>query len=1373
MNGADDHNGAAPLTRAQEVFWTGQQLAPDAALYNMGWRFDLLQAIDPERFSAAFSDVVMQHDGLRLVFAAGADGVRQRADAAVTDPQVIDLSGEGDPDAAATDWITARVAQPFDLSRCGYDTALLRLGASHWVWFFNQHHLTTDAAAAALIFAEVSRAYEGLTPDAAPSFLAHANAPDADDLETARAHWQGAPGAATSTPLYGGAAATTPASVRVRVPVPVSSDLQSALTRAIDDPATRVFSPQLTEFALLFTAFAAYVHRVTGDERVSIGAPTHNRLTPQARQTIGLFVETFPLDIDVTPADSFTTLYGRVKTAVAGYLRHARPGASSATAAKRISAVINYITASFGEFAGAPARATWMHPGAHDPRHSVRLHAMRFDGEALSLAMDINDTLAAKTQIADIPDHFARMLQALLSAPETPIGTVPLCPADAVASHGNGRPEPEVPLILNAIAAQPADAVAVRKAAHRLTYGQVQERAAVYCSGLAALGVAPGDRVLVHCHRTAEVVSALLGILSRGASFVPVAANTPDARVREIADLAGITAIIADAECATATNPLDKPTLPLGYSGPIDTGTVTDPTPNDTAYVLFTSGSTGTPKGVEVTHAGLARYIAWAARAFGGPGPADYALFSSLSFDLTITSIFAPLTTGGAVAVYPETGSSDLAVLDVFADDAVDVVKLTPSHLSLVCAQGRPVSRIRSLVLGGENLTTALSRRALDVLSPDIAIANEYGPTEGVVGAMIHRFDPARDTGTSVPIGRPADGVQITVRDAGLSVVPMGVVGEICISGRLAKGYLKRPDLTAERFVDDPQSPGTRLYRTGDLGRLLPSGVFDYLGRSDDQLKVGGVRVEPAEIDAALNSIPGIRAVHIHASAPRPATQACTRCGLPDSYPDASFRDDGLCAICAAYDAYKDRAQSYFQTPQILTDKIDAAAAQSTGDYDLIMLLSGGKDSTYAAYRLAEHGKRVLALTLDNGYISEGAMANIRRVADDLGWDHRFMQTDAMNAIFVESLKAHSNVCQGCFKAIYTLALRVARDEGVAAIVTGLSRGQFFETRLTPELFNAGDPGTDEIEHLVDTARRQYHAQDDAVSRLLCADDLRDGSVLDQVSFLDLYRYIDVPVSEIYRFLGERAQWIRPDDTGRSTNCLINDVGIYVHTRREGFHNYALPYSWDVRLGHKTRDEAVDELNDEIDEARVTAILSEIGFDEDLSQAGRLVAYVVADPGVEVSQLWEAVRAHVVPEALPTDIVLIDAMPLTPNGKVDTARLPKPTRDRSEARAAYRAPVTADEERLTAIFAEVLGLPRVGVDDNFYDIGGDSLAAIQIAILANEAGLGVPATAVFEHPTIARLAGAAKTAPQPAKASAAPLVDLDEDDLAGITRALS
>ena len=226
--------------------------------------------------------------------------------------------------------------------------------------------------------------------------------------------------------------------------------------------------------------------------------------------------------------------------------------------------------------------------------------------------------------------------------------------------------------------------------------------------------------------------------------------------------------------------------------------------------------------------------------------------------------------------------------------------------------------------------------------------------------------------------------------------------------------------------------------------------------------------------------------------------------------------------------------------------------------------------------RLADMGLKVLAFTLDNGYISEEAKANIRRVVATLGVDHVFGSTPAMNEIFVDSLKRHSNVCQGCFKTIYTLAMNLAKEKSIPFIITGLSRGQFFETRLTEDLFNQPCSDLVQIDQTVLDARRAYHQIDDAVHRNLDVADLQGEQIFKEVRILDFYRYCDVNLDEMYEYLDRRLPWVRPSDTGRSTNCLINDVGIYVHKRREGFHNYALPYAWDVRMGHKQRDAALD-----------------------------------------------------------------------------------------------------------------------------------------------------------------------------------------------------
>jgi len=321
-------------------------------------------------------------------------------------------------------------------------------------------------------------------------------------------------------------------------------------------------------------------------------------------------------------------------------------------------------------------------------------------------------------------------------------------------------------------------------------------------------------------------------------------------------------------------------------------------------------------------------------------------------------------------------------------------------------------------------------------------------------------------------------------------------------------------------------------------------------------------------------------------------------------------------------------------------------------------------------------------------------------------------------------------------------------------------------------------PAKDEIERFVKQARYAYHTIDDAVSTHLNTTDLHDPEILEDIEFIDLYRYIDAPVSEIYRFLDARA-WKRPDDTGRSTNCRINDLGIYVHTKREGFHNYAIPYSWDVRMGHKTRDEAVDELHDNIDAAAMQAMMSEIGLDPRVvteRSKPRLVAYVTGSASREAIdvELARSLPANM----KPTHIVSLESIPLTPNGKVDTARLPLPA-EGVEVPMSNVPPDSPMEHALEKSFRTILGLGTVGVTDNFYAIGGDSIAAIRIALDASESGLALAATDIFQHQTIRALAahlderGAAPIEHCIDEGDDTPLISLGSDDFAALSVALA
>ena len=427
-----------------------------------------------------------------------------------------------------------------------------------------------------------------------------------------------------------------------------------------------------------------------------------------------------------------------------------------------------------------------------------------------------------------------------------------------------------VPELFRAQATKTPQACAVREGGREMRYAELDGRSARLAGSLHARGVGRGQLVMVILDRSAELVVALLGVLRAGAAYVPVSPDDPAERVgflladarpslvitssrraEDLPALDGYPLHLVDGEATAAGEPLaderaDGP-------GP-------RPTLRDAAYAIYTSGSTGRPKGVVVEHGALSAYLRHATTHY--PSLAERALLhSSVSFDMAVTSLYGPLLTGGTVDVVDlrEIGASPVHTAP--GSSGPGFLKVTPSHLALLRALPGCASPTGHLVIGGEALTAAQ-------LEPwwaehrGVTVVNEYGPTEAAVGCCVHRaeYPAGREDGAAgssphVPIGRAVAGVRLHVLDERLRPVASGGTGELYISGdQLARGYLGRPAATAAGFVADPFGPaGGRLYRTGDLVRARSEGELEFLGRADDQIKVNGYRIEPAEIQGVLS----------------------------------------------------------------------------------------------------------------------------------------------------------------------------------------------------------------------------------------------------------------------------------------------------------------------------------------------------------------------------------------------------------------------------------------------------------------------------------------------------------------------------------------
>nr|WP_202511474.1 non-ribosomal peptide synthetase [Streptomyces sp. SID3343] len=884
------------MTAYQRDVWSVGSQTPESPQFNCVLHERLHGGVDHDRLAACAEHVLHRHETFRLRFADSAGVPVQRVAQERIPVTVIDLSNGPKPDSACAEWMRRSMAAALPLAGGSLVEAALLLESPDVTHLhLKAHHIVADGWTLDRLSHEIFQEYAGGPGDdpqrrtrEASSYLAF--------VEEDAAYRAGADGdrdrAFHREYLLGVAPALF---TRTTDSGPQERGRHSFV---IDGAVIgRVRAAGFWPFTYVAAMLGAYLTRLHRSEEVVLGVPFLNRPTERHKDVLGQFANTLPLRVAAPGGRTVRELLARIQGSTRVLRRHERlslgdilrevPAAAQGPR-QLFDVTLSYLNWSRPDQVPAVVRRGALMAPSHD-QDALGVMVSAFD-DTTDIRVDLDyacDVFDEDLPIASVAGHLTTLLEHGLDLADRPLSDVPmLTPAeyrDLTAGRAHG---PQVPYadqatlhgLFEAQAARRPDQTAIIAASgETLTYAELDGRANRVARALRAEGVGPGDRVAVMAERGPHLLVALLGTLKSGGAYVPVDPGYPVERVDFLLRDSRAKVVIVDGD-APAGLPEDATVRRVGdlLNG---SGAPVEPLAGsrDLAYVIYTSGSTGQPKGVMVEHHSVVNRLAWMQRRHP-LGERDVLLQKTpVSFDVSVWELFWWAVEGATVALLPPGGQRDpREVLRAIGEHRVTAVHFVPSMLGPFldlleesASSHQAIRTLRYVFSSGEALPAARveqfnrlaerCHREGDAEHP-VRLVNLYGPTEATVDVSFYDCpgDPARPI-ARVPIGRPIDNTRLYVLGTDDLPQPVGVVGELCIGGAgVARGYLDCPELTAEKFGDDPFVPGGRLYRSGDLARWLADGTLEYLGRADSQVKIRGNRVEPDEVAAVLRAVPGV-----------------------------------------------------------------------------------------------------------------------------------------------------------------------------------------------------------------------------------------------------------------------------------------------------------------------------------------------------------------------------------------------------------------------------------------------------------------------------------------------------------------------------------
>ncbi len=881
-------DGLLPLSFAQQRIWFLDELEPDNPFYNVALAKRIRGPIDDETLRRSLLQLIERHEVLRATCVTADAGPRLKViPAKEIDPQGPWFATENLSDnlneQQLRDRVNAEIKPALSLSSVPLiRSRLLRLNDSDAVLTFTTHHFVVDGWSCGVLMRELSMIYNALSaaaepdlpelPIQYPDFAAWQNQLlNGPELESQIHYWK--------KQLEGLSTLDLPTNKRRPAVQSYRGDIHHfSLPDELGGKLKELSRTEgVTLYMTLLAAFQTLLYRYSQQEEIVLGTAVSNRHSRELEALIGPFVNTLVIRGDVAGNPRFIDLVQRARDTAAGAFGHQdlpfellveelKPERDrSRTPLFQILFVVHqYTGAEELELAGTDTMDYPVAPGT--TMYDLFLQLIELNGQ-FSGSIEYSTDLFTTDSIQRMTQHLITLLEGIVENPNARLLDLPLmstAESDRLLKDWNatGMDYPRDSQLQNLFETQ-ADknpgSIAVVFEQQSISYGQLNQRANQLAHLLRSRGIRAGDLVGVYLDRSIEMMVALLGILKCGAAYVPLDPSFPPDRIRYMIGDAGLKALVSTQSLIAGLDTDLQATVCLDQIGSelAEQATTNLETTGDTehlAYVIYTSGSTGQPKGVQVPHRSVVNFLTTMA-AEPGLSQSDVLLaVTTLSFDIAALELFLPLVTGGQLVIASRAVAGDGHQLaELIAASGTTVMQATPATWQLLLGADWHGSDDLKILCGGEALPRELADRLLET---GAELWNMYGPTETTIWSSVARV---ADTGP-VTIGRPIGNTQMYILDQQMRPVPVGVPGELCIGGDgVTHGYLNRPGMTDERFVENPfgQSP-FRLYRTGDLARYLPDGQIECLGRNDNQVKIRGYRMELGEIETALAKHPAV-----------------------------------------------------------------------------------------------------------------------------------------------------------------------------------------------------------------------------------------------------------------------------------------------------------------------------------------------------------------------------------------------------------------------------------------------------------------------------------------------------------------------------------